>query len=103
MIKNNSQVRDHEFKITIEDAWEQFKGQDGKCALSGLPIDLPKSRYELDSIKTASLDRIDSSIGYTKENIQWVHKHINMMKRALVQSEFIELCKAVAQHADKAS
>lgn len=103
MIKKGASTRDHTFEITIQDAWELFEKQKGICALSGLTIELPKSRYELDSYKTASLDRIDNSVGYTKNNIQWVHKHINMMKRTLSQEQFIELCKAVASHADKAS
>ena len=47
---------------------------------------------------TASLDRIDSSKGYTKDNVQWVHKDINYIKRDLSDSEFITLCKKVATH-----
>ena len=30
---------------------------------------------------TASLDRIDSTKGYVRGNIQWVHKDINWFKR----------------------
>src|SRR5881394_2043381 len=42
--------------ITIEEAWNLYLFQEGKCALSGLPIIIRNSRYG-----TASLDRIDSS------------------------------------------
>ena len=45
---------------------------------------------------TASLDRIDSSKGYVKGNVQWVHKDINKMKTDFEQSIFIKLCKSVA-------
>jgi hypothetical protein len=48
--------------------------------------------------RTASLDRIDSSKGYTKNNIQWIYKPINSMKRDYTQERFIELCKLVAKN-----
>ena len=64
-----------------------------QCALSGLPIKLP-DRYK--QTFTASIDRIDSSKGYVKGNVQWVHKDINMMKRNLNQARFVEFCLAVA-------
>ena len=38
--------------------------------------------------KTASLDRIDSSKGYTEDNIQWVHKDVNQMKMDLPEQRF---------------
>jgi len=46
----------------------------------------------------ASLDRIDSSIGYVNDNVQWVHKDINMMKRIYTQEYFIYLCKLVSEN-----
>jgi len=76
------------FEITIEDAARQLdEVQEGKCNLSGLSI----SVYD----KTASLDRIDSSKGYVKENIQWLHKDINMMKRHYSEDYFKQLCTLV--------
>ena len=47
---------------------------------------------------TASLDRIDSSKGYTTDNIQWVHKDINIMKNDYGNDYFIEICKKVAKN-----
>lgn len=65
---------------------------DGTCALSGLPIRI--GRHSRDN--TASLDRIDSSKGYIRGNVQWLHKDVNWMKNTLDQQRFVELCKAVA-------
>lgn len=48
--------------------------------------------------QTASLDRINSSIGYTIDNVQWVHKKINMMKMDLSQEEFINYCRLVVKN-----
>lgn len=77
--------------------------QQGRCALSGLPISIANTiRGDMSRGETtASLDRIDSSKGYTRDNVQWVHKDINKMKMDLSQNAFIALCKAVAtNHAD---
>lgn len=70
------------FDLSIEDAWTQYELQNRRCALSGVPIVFGISRQF-----TASLDRIDSNKGYTKDNIQWVHKTINRMKGSLPDDE----------------
>lgn len=83
-----------EIDLTIEFAWSLFLKQERRCFLSGLPIAFSRDfRYN-----TASLDRIDSSLGYTKDNVQWVHKTINFMKRTYSQEYFIEMCKKVAEN-----
>lgn len=79
--------------VTKEEAWNLFLKQEKKCALSGVDLCISGSnRYN-----TASIDRIDSSKGYELSNIQWVHKHINFMKRTYSQEYFITMCKRVAQ------
>lgn len=80
------------FSITIQYAWRLFVKQNKKCALTGIELRF-SSRPE---DNTASVDRIDSSIGYVKGNVQWVHKHVNFMKRTYSQEYFIEMCKLVA-------
>jgi len=97
-IKNHAHSRKLEFRITLEEAWELFQVQEGKCALTGLPLSLVTPKGKGPSAKSASLDRIDSGCGYVKGNIQWVHKRINRMKMDLDQDYFIELCRAVAAH-----
>ena len=62
----------------------------GFCALTGWEIDMSYSN------DTASLDRIESSKGYTKGNIQWVHSMVNMCKNKYSQDKFIEMCQAIA-------
>lgn len=84
-----------EVSIDKEFAWDLFRKQEGKCALTGLPLVLDSKP----SVNTASLDRIDSNLGYVPSNVQWVHKDINMMKRTYDQDYFIKLCKLVASGA----
>ena len=88
------------FDLTLEFLWELYEKQKGLCALSGLPIEfetrlgaLNKNGYQR---RTASLDRIDSSKGYLRSNVQWVHKEINQMKSCRTDKEFISLCNTVA-------
>ena len=47
---------------------------------------------------TISLDRIDSSLGYTKDNVMFCLVEINLMKRDYSKERFTELCKMVSAH-----
>lgn len=85
--------------IDIQFIWDLFLKQDRKCALSGIVLTFPKSsKKEHMKSSTASLDRINSSKGYTKDNVQWVHKDINRMKNIYSQEHFINMCKAVSEN-----
>lgn len=92
-IKQSAKARDIDFKIDIKYLDELWIKSVGKCALSSMDITLKNSLSG-----TASLDRIDSSKGYVKGNVQWVHKNVNIMKRALSQDEFINICRLVADN-----
>jgi len=90
-IKSAAKKRKLEFKITIDEIWIKFKEQKGLCALSGVKLRF-NDVGENKNTQTASLDRIDSNIGYTRDNIQWVHKDINKMKMDMDEKEFIYKC-----------
>lgn len=77
--------------ITIEDVWRLYIKQDKKCALTGLPLSFTKTSLGI----SASIDRIDSSKEYILENIQLVHKDINLMKNHFKEEYFIEMCSLV--------
>lgn len=77
------------FDLTERFVFSLFNKQNGFCAISNLPIILGTN---------ASLDRIDSSKGYVKGNVQWVDKYVNLCKGHLSEDFFIELCKKVAQN-----
>lgn len=80
--------------------------QNGKCALSGIDLEPPnkilykdasgkkRARYE----GTGSLDRIDSSKGYIKGNVQWIHKTLNTMKMGLNEKDFVDWCIKVVNN-----
>jgi hypothetical protein len=86
-----------EFNVSIEQVWHLFLKQNRKCALSGLELSFTFF-HKRKQDRTTSLDRIDSSKGYTIDNVQWVHKRINAMKSALTDEEFTHFCCKVAEH-----
>jgi hypothetical protein len=97
-IQYSAKKRHLPINVSMKDAWDKFIQQDRKCALTGIPIHFPTGRYIPDG--TASLDRIDSTKGYTIDNIQWLHRIVNYMKQKTSQTEFIEWCRKVANYSD---
>lgn len=97
-IKAGATSRGLTFDITIEEIWDLFLKQDKRCALSGVILELQRS-YK--GTNTASLDRIDSNKGYSMQNVQWVDKNVNMMKRNMLDDTFIEICVNIANYRRK--
>ena len=87
------------FNITIEDIQELYHKQKGVCALTKQKLTHNLLEREKDNHCmivnrwNISIDRIDSSKGYEKDNIQLLGCIINMTKSDLPQSDFIEICK----------
>lgn len=72
----------------LKTLWEK---QQGRCAFTGMSIVLRKhGRYKgkHDNITTASLDRIDSSKGYVKGNVQFISAALNLAKQDMPDSRF---------------
>lgn len=93
--QNNANLRGLIWDITIDDVADAYEQQLGFCVLTGWPV----GWAEVGQIHTASIDRIDSDFGYVVDNIQIVHKMVNMMKQQYTQQEFINVCLAVANNA----
>jgi hypothetical protein len=99
LIRDNALKRGLTFTMTIEEGWGLFLNQNRRCALTGvLLVFAPSVRTY--SIKTASLDRIDPAKGYSPDNVQWVHKEINLMRRDLSVKAFVDWCRQVVQTAE---
>lgn len=91
--------RNIDFQVTIEYCWDLFLQQNKKCVLTGLPIWFAPTERERNYGKgTASLDRIDSRLGYLPGNVQWLHKDINKMKQDYDESYFVRMCSLVHTH-----
>jgi len=91
--RNSAFKRGNEFTITKEDLIEMWNLQYGKCAYTFFDMNLqPNTPYSV------SVERIDSKIGYTKENTVLVCNAINRMKSNFEPSLFYEMCRAVVAH-----
>lgn len=87
-LKRHAKHRGMKVEIDMQDIWSKFIAQDRKCALSGRDISF------IDG--TASVDRIDSNKWYSADNIQIVHKDVNLMKNWFDQNYFIKMCADIA-------
>jgi hypothetical protein len=97
-IRWGAKSRNLPFDLDKDYLWQLYVKQDRLCALSGIPIGFANTSVEhTHGQTTASLDRIDSSKGYVRGNVQWVHKTINKIKWELDQQHFIHLCSLVAE------
>lgn len=95
-INTNAAKRNISLSITRKEAFDLFLSQNKKCALTGWDITMARNAAEHNAgIYTASLDRIDSSMGYVAGNIQWVHKDVNLMKNTFSTEYLRELCRAI--------
>jgi hypothetical protein len=89
--------RNKEIGITLQDLKDLWESQNGTCPMTGWKLELPtqSKNYRL-TIKTASLDRIDSSKGYVVGNIRFVSVIHNFAKNVFSDDDVIEFAKAVA-------
>lgn len=86
-------VKNIEFSLTPIEMGILIEYQDWKCAFSGQKL----SRKNNDPNR-ASMDRINSDLGYTMENVHFTTARINRMKGDMTWEEFVSTCKQVAKH-----
>ena len=79
--------------LTLDYLMYLWEKQSGKCALTGMQMTY--KFYEGRVNTNLSVDRIDSTKGYSKDNVQLVCMAANQMKNDLPMTEFIEMCEAV--------
>jgi hypothetical protein len=85
----SAKSRNIKWDLTIEDMFSIYTGF---CSMTNWEISITYMS------QTASLDRIDSSIGYEVGNIQWVHTMVNMSKNKYDNNLFIKMCKDIAKN-----
>lgn len=90
--KSGAKSRDIIFKLTREDIESLIVESKGKCAISGMGLST-----EYNSPFKASIDRIDSDKGYTRDNVQLVATMVNIAKNKYSMELFVKMCKAVAR------
>lgn len=83
--------------VTVEYLKELWEKQKGICPFTGWKLSLPQdaSKWDEKSTQNASLDRIDNSIGYMKDNVRFISVMANLARQDFTDEQVIEFCKAV--------
>ena len=90
--------RDKVYDITLDDLLTQWNEQDGICPYTGLTLIQPKDSKGIALMYKASLDRVDSKLGYVRGNIQFISASANLGKNNMSHEEMVEFCKLITNH-----
>jgi hypothetical protein len=94
----NIKKRNKVIDITLEDLRDVWNKQQEMCPYLGIKLTLNSyGKIEKDPITSASLDRIDSSKGYIKGNIQWISRAINFMKNDMHENELLKIFDLIVE------
>jgi len=88
-IQRSARNRNLEYKVKPKELWDLLVQQDFKCVLSGELIELSRTIDNKTKVQTASLDRIDSNLGYVKGNIQFISMSCNYAKNNMTHTEML--------------
>ena len=103
MINSARRRRSEGFSITEQDLKDMWKKQEGLCYYSGKPMELVCGDGKKNPNKV-SIDRVDSSKGYTLDNIVLCKVRFQWAKNELSEADYIEGNNDVTQyHAIKAA
>lgn len=100
-LKSSAIQRSIKFDLSIEDIYNLYIFQNKKCKLSN--IDLHFGSRKKKEFRNASLDRINSDLGYCINNIQLIDSRINIMKKDFSLNHFYDMCNLVVNPADNYS
>lgn len=88
-----------EFELDSEYLEEIWNQQKGICPYTKIPLILPKYKKSTKNLTTrASLDRIDSSIGYIKGNVQFISTPINFMKNTMSHEDTVNFLNLIVSN-----
>jgi len=90
LFKKSAHPRGLTFDLTFEVVQALWDRQSGRCYYSGLPL-----VTELNSPNKVSIDRLNSSLGYTEDNVVLCTSRVNLMKRDMTVDEFREIIRTL--------
>jgi hypothetical protein len=84
------------FDIDIDFLENMYNNQNGKCSLTGIDFTLDRNpdKKRVYMPWSPSLDRIDSSLGYTKENVRLVCVMVNLALNKFGDIAFDKMCRS---------
>lgn len=105
-IKNRTKKKGWQFDITTEFIRELYSKQNGKCAVTKIPFTFNPIKHRSHRGRhkdpfSPSIDRIDSSRGYTKDNIRLVCVIVNLALNEFGDQIFSKMCTEFVSNANK--
>lgn len=101
-VRTHCKQKGRSFEVTLQDLKKQWEEQGGRCPYTGWELKMSTNSSQQNQLpKTpdrASLDRIDSSRPYTKDNIQFVSMIAQFAKNDWDGSEILTFAEAVVNH-----
>jgi hypothetical protein len=95
----NIKKRNKEVDITLEYLRDVWNRQQETCPYLGIKLTLNSyGKIKKDPITSASIDRIDSSKGYVKGNIQWISRAVNLMKNDMSENELLKIFDLIVEN-----
>jgi hypothetical protein len=96
-VRSHTKKNGKEFDITLQDLKEQWEKQQGVCPHTGWKLKNAENTNVILPLTPdrASLDRIDSSKGYIKGNIQFVAYMYNICKNNFQHEDVVNFSVAV--------
>lgn len=88
-VEYRAKLKKYEYNLTEEYLYNLYVMQNCECKLSGMKLSIDLKNF------TASIDRINSDIGYIEGNVQWVHKDVNYIKYNLIEKELYDICEKI--------
>jgi len=82
--------RNKSFDLSLQDLKDQWDKQKGLCVYSKVQLIHPTPGSN-SHLYTASVDRIDSSLGYVKGNVQFISIAMNHMKANMSDEDMFKL------------
>lgn len=91
--RHRSKKRNRDVTITVEAICAMWEKQGGKCFYTGRGM-----TCEIGKQETVSLDRVDSSRGYTPDNVVLCCTFFNSMKQDATPDELAAWCRSYLKH-----
>ena len=91
-----ARAKKHGFSFAIDKDYilEILERQNYRCAITGFPLSRTSNKGDYD----LSIDRVDSDLGYEKDNVVLVCNRANIMKNIMPLDMFVWWCQAIANY-----
>ena len=82
--------------LSLDDLKQIWNNQSGKCALTGWDMTMILGKGNIST--NASIDRIDSSLGYVENNVQFICRIVNVFKSNSTEEVLYKMCEAILKN-----